>query len=82
MAKDKLASDPASWERLKPMMKVKSDDEFAELKAGFLAGIPSPGPVDEAAAARMLSLMVELGGADLVGDLKVLPHGVFYQPGS
>lgn len=82
MAKDKLASDSASWERLKPMMKVMSDAEFTELKAGFLAGIPSPGPIDEAAATRMLALMVELGGADLVGDLKVLPDGVFYQPGS
>jgi NitT/TauT family transport system substrate-binding protein len=63
-------------------MKVASDEEFAELKAGFLAGIPSSTPIDEAAAARMLALMSELGGSDLIGDLKVLPDGVFYHPGS
>ena len=82
MAKDKLASDPSAWERLKPLMKATSDTEFTELKEGFLAGIPSPGPVDEVAAARMLALMGELGGADLIGDLKDLPNGVFYHPGS
>ena len=27
-------------------------------------------------------LMTELGGADLVGDLKELPDGVFHHPGS
>lgn len=79
-AKDRLAADPAAWERLKPLMKVKSDEEFAELKAGFLAGTPELAPVDEAAAARMLELMGELGGADLVGEIKALPDGVFYHP--
>jgi NitT/TauT family transport system substrate-binding protein len=81
-AKQKLAAEPLAWERLRPLMKVASDEEFAELKAGFLAGIPSSTPIDEAAAARMLALMSELGGSDLIGDLKVLPDGVFYHPGS
>ena len=30
----------------------------------------------------MLALMAELGGEELVGDLKTLPSGVFYVPGS
>ena len=51
-------------------------------KAGFLAGIPKRGAVDEKAAARLLALLTELGGADLVGDLKELPDGVFHHPGS
>ncbi|MCR6498308.1 ABC transporter substrate-binding protein [Shinella sp. CPCC 101442] len=81
-AKDKLVSDPAAWQRIRPMMKASSDAEFEALKAGFLAGIPKRGAVDEKAAARLLALLTELGGADLVGDLKELPDGVFHHPGS
>jgi NitT/TauT family transport system substrate-binding protein len=81
-AKDLLAMDEAEWERLRPRMKVRSDAEFDALKAGWRAGIPAPGPVDEAEAAAMLRLMAELGGPDLVGDATDLPEGVFVQPGS
>ncbi|WP_408015595.1 ABC transporter substrate-binding protein [Rhizobium alarense] len=81
-AKDRLASDPVAWERIRPMMRAQNDAEFEALKAGFLAGRPQAGAVDEQAAARMLAIMAELGGADLVGDLKELPDGVFHHPGS
>ena len=81
-AKDKLASDPSAWERIRPMMHAETEAEFQALKAGFLAGTPSQGAVDEKAAARMLAIMTEFGGADLVGDLKELPDGVFHHPGS
>ncbi|MXO02693.1 ABC transporter substrate-binding protein [Shinella zoogloeoides] len=81
-AKEKLASDPAAWERIRPMMKASNEAEFEALKAGFLAGTPRKGLVDEKAAGRMLALMTELGGGDLVGNLKELPDGVFHHPGS
>ena len=38
------------------------------------------GSVDEAAAARMMALMIELGGAELVGDMTEMPSGIFLQP--
>lgn len=79
-AKEVLASDDAAWDALRPQMNAKSDAEFAALKAGFRAGIPAPGPVDEAAAGRMLELMARLGGKELVGDMTTLPPGVFVQP--
>ena len=78
--KEVLAADDAAWETLRPQMNAKTDAQFEALKAGFRAGIPAPGPVDEAAAARMLALMAGLGGAELVGDMKALPDGVFWQP--
>lgn len=81
-AKELLASDDAAWEALRGRMKPKSEAEFEALKAGFRAGIPAPGPVDEAAADKMLRLMAELGGTDLLGDAKTLPEGLFVQPGS
>ncbi len=82
MAKDKLATDDAEWDRLRPFMKAKSDAAFEALKAGFRAGIPEQKPVDLEAASKFLALMAELGGEKLVGNAKSLPDGTFYTPGS
>lgn len=81
-AKDLLATDDAAWEALRERMKVKNEAQFEALKAGFRAGIPAPGPVDEDAANRMLKLMASLGGEELLGDVTDLPEGLFVQPGS
>lgn len=81
-AKDLLAKDDAAWDALRPLMNAKTDDQFTALKAGFRAGIPAPGPVDETAAAKMLELMASLGGEELMGKTTTLPEGVFVQPGS
>jgi NitT/TauT family transport system substrate-binding protein len=81
-AKEILRRDDAEWERLRPMMNAANDAEFAALKAGFREGIPSPAPIDEAAAGGLLSLMAQLGGEELVGSATTLPQGVFYRPGS
>ncbi|KIC45539.1 ABC transporter substrate-binding protein [Tateyamaria sp. ANG-S1] len=81
-AKDLLAADDTEWDRLRDRMNAKTDAQFDALKAGFRAGIPDAGPVDEDAAARMLALMVELGGEDLVGDARELPAGTFLHSGS
>lgn len=80
-AKDLLATDDAAWERIRPIMNAGSDAEFAALREGFLAGIPATGPVDEEAADRMLRLMAELGGEELVGAATSLPPGVFVGTG-
>ncbi len=81
-AKEILAKDDAEWDRLRPKMNAKTDAQFDALKAGFRAGIPAAGPIDEAAAARMLELMVKLGGEDLLGKATELPEGTFLQNGS
>ncbi|KIT16754.1 ABC transporter substrate-binding protein [Jannaschia aquimarina] len=81
-AKEMLATDDAEWERLRPRMNAKTDAQFEALVAGFRAGIPEAGPVDEAAADRMLRLMAELGGEELIGEATTLPEGVFHTPGS
>jgi NitT/TauT family transport system substrate-binding protein len=81
-AKDLLATDDAAWDRLRPIMNVKTDGEFEALKAGYRAGIPSPDPVDMESARALFALMVELGGRDLVGSATALPEGVFLDAGS
>lgn len=79
-AKAKLASDPAAWDRLRDRMRVDDDAQFRALQEGFNAGTPASGAVDLAAADRMLKVMAELGGTDLVGDVTALPDGLFYTP--
>lgn len=76
-AKDLLATDEIAWDQLREHMGAKTDEEFAELKAGFRAGIPASGPLNEAAAGSFFALMAELGGQDLVGRATELPAGVF-----
>ena len=76
-AKDLLASSDAAWEAIRPRMNAKSDAQFNQLKSDWIAGIPARAPVDEAAAGKMLSLMAEIGGADLVGEATSLPAGLF-----
>ena len=80
-AKDLLASDDAEWDRLRPKMNADTDEQFAALVAGFRAGIPADRPIDEDAAGRMLELMYELGGEDLLGEATTLPSGTFYNVG-
>lgn len=77
-AKAVLATDDAAWDDLRPIMNAATDAQFEALKAGFREGIPAPGPVDRTAAARMLAVMAELGGEDLVGRMTELPEGVFW----
>lgn len=76
-AKDLLANDPAAWEAIRPQMNANSDAQFDQLKADWIAGIPARGPVDAAAAGKMLALMADLGGAELVGEATTVPDGLF-----
>jgi len=81
-AKTHLAAEAADWSRIRPLMNASDDAEFDMLVAGWRAGIPASGPVDEDSARAMFRLMVELGGEDLVGDATDLPEGVFVPLGS
>lgn len=76
-AKTLLMQDDLTWERLRPLMRAKDNEEYEALKAGFRAGIPGEEPVDVADAAAFFALMAELGGAELVGPATSLPDGVF-----
>jgi NitT/TauT family transport system substrate-binding protein len=76
-AKDLLATDDAAWDALRPLMNADNEAEYEALRAGWRAGIPAPGPVDEAEVAKLLTVMADLGGEELVGKATTLPEGVF-----
>ena len=76
-AKTLLRDDPAAWDAIRPSMNAKSDEEFEQLKADFIAGIPARGPVDLEGADRFLQIMAALGGEELVGLATTLPEGLF-----
>ena len=80
-AKRLLAENEAEWSRLRPLMKAKSDAEFAALKAGFLEGAPNEAPVDATAAAAFFDVLAKTGGEELVGSATSLPDGVFLDLG-
>lgn len=81
-AKDILSKDDAAWDALRPIMNASTDAEFKALKAGWRQGIPAAGPVDLTSADKLLEIMSNLGGEELMGKATSLPDGVFYQPGS
>lgn len=76
-AKDILATSDAAWEALRPLMGATTEAELAELRAGWLAGVPRRGPVDPAGARAMMALMADLGGTALMGPVRDLPEGLF-----
>jgi NitT/TauT family transport system substrate-binding protein len=78
-AKALLANDPAAWDAIRDQMNAKNDAQFDALKAGYIAGIPNGAPIDQKAAEKMLVLMAELGGEELVGSATHLPEGVFLE---
>jgi len=80
-AKDILAINDAEWDKLRDRMNASSDAQFVALIDGFRAGIPTTTTVDYDAANRLLGVMAELGGKELVGDLTSVPEGMFFQPG-
>lgn len=78
-AKDLLRTSDAEWERLRPLMRAENEATFAALREGYRAGIPTRwGPAEKAAAADLLAIVAQLGGADLVGRNGQLAEGTFW----
>lgn len=70
-AKHELATDPAAWTPLRPLMRADSEALFDALRAGYLAGTPAP--LDAARIAN-LQRFLRLTGAD---PSRLLPAEAF-----
>ncbi|WP_298611377.1 ABC transporter substrate-binding protein [uncultured Thiothrix sp.] len=78
-AKKIMKDSDEEWARIRPKMKADKESVFTALRDAFRAGIPACfGEKQQAAATQTFKLLAELGGKDLVGEVKELPQGVFY----
>jgi NitT/TauT family transport system substrate-binding protein len=75
-------SDPA-WERIRSLVKPENDVEFAAIKAYYRAGIPAPWTDAETRSAEKLTqVLVEVGGAQLLGSDTRFDPKLFHAAGS
>jgi NitT/TauT family transport system substrate-binding protein len=74
-----LATSDAAWERLRALTKAQSDAELAGLRDAYRAGIVRPwSTADTASARKIMTILVENGGADLVGATTTFDPQLFH----
>lgn len=72
-----LKSDDA-WERLRPLIRPKSDEELAAIKKHFRSGIPQPwGAPQQTSAEALFKILVTEGGDKLMGRGTKFDPGLF-----
>ena len=79
--KDKLLTDDAIWDAIRPVMKGAETDDalFVALRDAYRAGIvTSYGPADIQAASETYALLAKYGGSDVIGDKPDLAAGTFW----
>ncbi len=68
------------WQAVRPLMDAAADPLFVRLKERFRAGIaPIDAAAQEAAAARLFTILQETGGARAMDGLDRLPTGIFWR---
>jgi NitT/TauT family transport system substrate-binding protein len=78
-----LATSDAAWDRIRPLVKPESDAEFAAIKAYYRAGIPRPWTGAETKSAEKLTqVLVDVGGAQLLGSDTQFDPKLFHAAGS
>lgn len=70
-SKHELASEPAYWQAIRPLMRAEDEAVFAALRDSFVAGIPQP--LDAARIADLQRLLV-LTGSD---PARLMPAALF-----
>ena len=76
-----LAEDPSAWEPIKARLRLTDDAALAVYRHRYLEGVPKRTVAEEAADAALLyRRLAEVGGEALVGKVKDLDTGLFYDP--
>lgn len=79
--KEKLLTDDAIWDTIRPGMKGAETDDalFIALRDAYRAGIVSSyGEADVQAATETYALLAKYGGSDVIGDKPDLAPGTFW----
>jgi len=78
-----LATSDAEWDRLRPLMRVDSDAEFAALKARYREGmVEGWSTAFTGSAGKLYQTLEALGGETLVGPKTHFEPSVFWMPPS
>ena len=73
-----MASDPAVWTKLRPLMKAPDEKTFVALRDAFRQGIPhKPRDAEIAEATAFYATLAAIGGPALVGKATTLPEGLY-----
>ena len=76
---DDLMRDEAEWTKLKPLTGAGDDAALAALRQRFTAGLV-PHPADSAdAAARLYTVLAQVGGNGLTGGAPAIAPGTFWR---
>jgi NitT/TauT family transport system substrate-binding protein len=82
-ANEILATSDTAWERIRGLVKPRSDAEFAAIKTFYREGIPQPwGAAETRSAEKLTHVLTDVGAARLMGgDTKFDPK-LFHAAGS
>jgi NitT/TauT family transport system substrate-binding protein len=75
-----LATTPAEWDAIRPLMRAPSDALFVQLRDRFIAGVTTLPDVatQEREATALFRILNETGGMSATGGLESLPSGFFW----
>ena len=80
-AKAILTRSDEEWRRIAPLVQVGDDASLQALRDAYRAGVPNRAIAAEAADANALfKVLLETGGAELVGPVRTFDAAMFYQP--
>jgi NitT/TauT family transport system substrate-binding protein len=79
---DVLAKSEEAWTRLKPLVKPQSDGELATISKFYTSGIPPPwGAEQTRAAEKLMSILIDVGDQELVGQGTKFDADLFHVAG-
>lgn len=79
-AQDIMAKSDAEWDRLRPLMRAASDEEFRLLRDRYREGMTFAwGPEQQDDARKLFEILAGIGGEEMTGKNVAFDGGMFWQ---